>query len=100
MVSNEMDANTITTDYCVLDGFWVRRAFHERPMLDCQCGHAQVDSYVSDAVRLHVPEVTLDARTWSLMASRSTSSTVTELKPDVFVQVSMNEVNKERRLRR
>ena len=28
-------------------------------------------------------------RTWSLMASRSTSSIVTELKPDVFVQVSM-----------
>ena len=28
------------------------------------------------------------------MASRSTCFIVTELKPDVFVQVSMNEVNK------
>ena len=68
-------------------------------------------------VRIHVQEVTLDEslekkdefseavhvqwpRTWSLMASRSTSFTFTDLKPDVFVEVSMNEVNKERRLRR
>ena len=95
-----MDASTIMTDYCVLDGFWERRAFYERPMLDCQSAHAQVDSYVSDAVRLHIPEVTLDENTWSLMASRSTSSTVTDLKRDEFVLVSMSEVNKERRLRR
>ena len=71
-------------------------------MLDCQCVHALAHSYVSDAVRLHVPEVTLDEtlekkdefseavhvqwpRTWSFMSSRYTSSIVTELKPDVFV---------------
>ena len=42
------------------DGFWVRRAFHERSMLDCQSEQAQVDSHVSDEVHLHVPRVTLD----------------------------------------
>ena len=42
------------------DGFWVRRAFHERSMLECQSEQAQVDSHVSDAVHLHVPGVTLD----------------------------------------
>ena len=63
MVSYEMDANTVTKDCRVLDvnlvddGFWVRRAFHERSMLDCQSEQAQVDS---DEVHLHVPGVTLD----------------------------------------
>ena len=86
-------------------------------MLDCLSVHAQVDSYVSDVVRLLVPKMTLDetlekkdefseavhvqlAKNMVVHDFQATSFIVTDLKPDVFVQVSMNEVNKERRLRR
>merc|ERR1712135_240942 len=78
--------------------------------------HAQVDSYVSDVVRSHVPKMTLDeafekkdeisdavqeqlAKNMAAYGFQIHKALVTELQPDASVQASMNEINKQRRLR-
>ena len=78
--------------------------------------HAQVDSYVSDVVRSHVPKMTLDeafekkdeisdavqeqlAKNMAAFGFQIHKALVTELQPDASVQASMNEINKQRRLR-
>merc|ERR1712060_843316 len=78
--------------------------------------HAQIDSYVSDVVRSSVPHMNLDeafekkddisdAITKKLLAEMAAygfqihKALVTELTPDASVQQSMNEINKQKRLR-
>jgi len=78
--------------------------------------HAQIDSYVSDVVRSSVPHMNLDeafekkddvsdAITKKLLVEMAAygfqihKALVTELTPDASVQQSMNEINKQKRLR-
>jgi len=78
--------------------------------------HAQIDSYVSDVVRSQIPMMTLDEafekkddvshaiqdKLTKEMASygfQIHKALVTELQPDASVQQSMNEINKQKRLR-
>jgi len=78
--------------------------------------HAQIDSYVSDVVRSQVPHMNLDEafekkdevsdaiqkRLMTEMAAygfQIHKALVTELTPDASVQASMNEINKQKRLR-
>eukprot|EP00403_Amphidinium_massartii_P015129 CAMPEP_0178433192 /NCGR_PEP_ID=MMETSP0689_2-20121128/32777_1 /TAXON_ID=160604 /ORGANISM="Amphidinium massartii, Strain CS-259" /LENGTH=297 /DNA_ID=CAMNT_0020055209 /DNA_START=97 /DNA_END=990 /DNA_ORIENTATION=+ len=78
--------------------------------------HAQIDSFVSDVVRSHVPKMLLDeafekkdeisdavqAQLQKNMASYGFTihkALVTELTPDASVAQSMNEINKQKRLR-
>jgi len=78
--------------------------------------HAQIDSYVSDVVRSSVPHMTLDEsfekkdevsvavqqKLEQEMASfgfQIHKALVTELTPDAEVVLSMNEINKQKRLR-
>jgi len=78
--------------------------------------HAQIDSYVSDVVRSHVPKMTLDEafekkdeisdavqeqlqKNMQVYGFQIHKALVTELQPDASVQQSMNEINKQKRLR-
>merc|ERR1712228_852611 len=77
---------------------------------------AQIDSYVSDVVRSELPKLTLDeafekkddisnacqeqlCKNMELYGFQIHKSLVTELQPDADVAHSMNEINKQKRLR-
>merc|ERR1711977_751461 len=77
---------------------------------------AQIDSYVSDVVRSELPKLTLDeafekkddisnacqeqlCKNMALYGFQIHKALVTELQPDAPVQHSMNEINKQKRLR-
>jgi len=78
--------------------------------------HAQIDSYVSDVVRSQLPMMTLDesfekkddvshaiqdklTKEMAAYGFQIHKALVTELQPDSSVQESMNEINKQKRLR-
>jgi len=78
--------------------------------------HAQIDSYVSDVVRSQVPRMTLDEafekkddisdacqgqlqKNMQVYGFEIHKALVTELQPDAQVAQSMNEINKQKRLR-
>lgn len=78
--------------------------------------HAQIDSYVSDVVRSQVPRLTLDEafekkdnisvacqeqlhKNMEAYGFEILKALVTELQPDAEVAQSMNEINKQKRLR-
>merc|ERR1712048_757486 len=78
--------------------------------------HAQIDSYVSDVVRSQVPKLTLDEafekkddisdacqeqlhKNMAAYGFEIHKALVTELQPDAEVAASMNEINKQKRLR-
>merc|ERR1712151_330661 len=78
--------------------------------------HAQIDSYVSDVVRSQVPKLTLDeafekkndisdacmdqlSKNMKEYGFEIHKALVTELQPDAEVAQSMNEINKQKRLR-
>jgi regulator of protease activity HflC (stomatin/prohibitin superfamily) len=88
----------------------------EQAMYKLSNVHVQIDAYVSDVVRSQVPMMTLDeafekkddvshAIQDKLSAEMSAygfqihKALVTELTPDASVMASMNEINKQRRLR-
>merc|ERR1711941_190759 len=79
-------------------------------------GHAQIDSYVSDVVRSQVPKMTLDEafekkddisdacqeqlhKNMAAYGFEIHKALVTELQPDAEVANSMNEINRQKRLR-
>merc|ERR1712019_2353 len=78
--------------------------------------HAQIDSYVSDVVRSQVPKLTLDEafekkdeisdacqdqlhKNMAAYGFEIHKALVTELQPDAEVAQSMNEINRQKRLR-
>jgi len=78
--------------------------------------HAQIDSYVSDVCRSQIPMMTLDeafekkddvshaiqdklTKEMAAYGFQIHKALVTELQPDASVQQSMNEINKQKRLR-